>query len=279
MKKIGVILPFLLLMSCGNVDNDWKEMGLFGKVKSVTEQQYKAFETGGKILSGEGYRENDFDKKIEFNEDGWYSKITQYTIFGELLDYTEFKYDKKDLLIERSVYNDLDSLVQLSKIQHDDEGRPISTLHQDGDGYLGSREEVDYNDENLMETTHIYNKDNRLIRKKIQYLDRRGLPKETKLFNESNEVINHRKESYGDNRLLEQFKVFSSNEEPIMEVKFSYDPAGNILSQEAVDMTTGEFYLPVTYQYEFDSKGNWIKRVQFLGDSPMYVVEREIEYY
>ena len=118
-----------------------------------------------------------------------------------------------------------------------------------------------------------------MIRKKIQYLDRRGLPKETKLFNESNEVINHRKESYGDNRLLEQFKVFSSNEEPIMEVKFSYDPAGNILSQEAVDMTTGEFYLPGTYQYEFDSKGNWIKRVQFLGDSPMYVVEREIEYY
>ena len=80
MKKIWTIFPLMLLISCGNVDNDWKEMGLYGKVKSVSEQQFKAFETGGKILSGEGFRDTDYDKKIEFNKDGWYSKISQFTI-------------------------------------------------------------------------------------------------------------------------------------------------------------------------------------------------------
>lgn len=279
MKKIWTIFPLMLLISCGNVDNDWKEMGLYGKVKSVSEQQFKAFETGGKILSGEGFRDTDYDKKIEFNKDGWYSKISQFTIFGELLDYTVFKYDKENLMVERKTFNDMDSLVVIMKVEYDEKGRPVNTLHQDGEGYLTSREVIEYNDENLIETQSVYNKDNVLIRKKQQYLDRRGLPKETKIFNEKNEVVNHRKETFGDNRLLDQFTVLSSNGEEVMLVKLSYDPAGNVVSQEALDMAAMEPYLPVTYQYEFDEKGNWIRRIQFLGDEPLYVVQREIEYF
>ena len=137
----------------------------------------------------------------------------------------------------------------------------------------------EYNDENLIETQSVYNKDNILIRKKQQYLDRRGLPKETKIFNEKNEVVNHRKEIFGDNRLLEQFTVLSSGGDEVMLVKLSYDPAGNVVSQEALDIAAMEPYLPVTYQYEFDEKGNWIRRIQFLGDEPLYVVQREIEYF
>ena len=117
MKKIWTIFPLMLLISCGNVDNDWKEMGLYGKVKSVSEQQFKAFETGGKILSGEGFRDTDYDKKIEFNKDGWYSKISQFTIFGELLDYTVFKYDKENLMVERKTFNDMDSVVVITKVE------------------------------------------------------------------------------------------------------------------------------------------------------------------
>lgn len=279
MKKIWIVLPLAFLMSCGNVDNDWKEMGLYGKVKSVTEQQFKAVKTDGGILSGEGFRDVDYDKKIEFNNDGFYSKIIQYTVFGELLDYTEFKYGSNDHLEERKTFNDLDSLVVFSKFEYDQKHRLVVTTNMDGEGYFSSREEIEYNDENLIETQKLYNKDNLLIRTKQQYLDRRGLPKETKIFNDKNEVVNHRKETFGDNRLLEQFTVLSSSGEEVMLVKLSYDPAGNVLSQEALDIAAMEPYLPVTYQYEFDEKGNWIRRIQFLGDEPLYVVQREIEYF
>ena len=182
-------------------------------------------------------------------------------------------------MVERKTFNDFDSAVVITKVEYDEKGRPINTLHQDGEGYLTSREVIEYNDENLIETQSVYNKDNILIRKKQQYLDRRGLPKETKIFNEKNEVVNHRKEIFGDNRLLEQFTVLSSGGDEVMLVKLSYDPAGNVVSQEALDIAAMEPYLPVTYQYEFDEKGNWIRRIQFLGDEPLYVVQREIEYF
>jgi len=34
-----------------------------------------------------------------------------------------------------------------------------------------------------------------------------------------------------------------------------------------------------TYTYEYDSRGNWIKRVIFSDSEPVLVTTREIEYY
>jgi len=34
-----------------------------------------------------------------------------------------------------------------------------------------------------------------------------------------------------------------------------------------------------TYEYRFDSKGNWIHKIICLNNIPSYIIEREINYY
>ncbi len=34
-----------------------------------------------------------------------------------------------------------------------------------------------------------------------------------------------------------------------------------------------------TYEYRFDSKGNWIHKIICLNSIPSYIIEREVNYY
>ena len=63
-----------------------------------------------------------------------------------------------------------------------------------------------------------------------------------------------------------------------MKVFFKYDDKENLILQEGVD-ENGQDFLPIRYKYEFDKRGNWIKRVEYVGDKPTFVLERQFEYY
>lgn len=48
--------------------------------------------------------------------------------------------------------------------------------------------------------------------------------------------------------------------------KIAYGPDENIFWEYA-------------YKYEYDNKGNWVKRIKFGDKIPKYVIERKIEYF
>jgi hypothetical protein len=63
-----------------------------------------------------------------------------------------------------------------------------------------------------------------------------------------------------------------------MRIFLKYDAKENLISQEGAD-ETGQAFLPVHYEYEFDKQGNWTKRIEYVGDKPASVLERQFEYY
>jgi hypothetical protein len=78
--------------------------------------------------------------------------------------------------------------------------------------------------------------------------------------------------------LRTELAVLSPEEEVIMKVFFKYDKKENLILQEGVD-EIGQPFLPKRYEYEFDKHGNWTKRVEYEGDKPTFVLERQFEYY
>lgn len=57
-----------------------------------------------------------------------------------------------------------------------------------------------------------------------------------------------------------------------------YDKKGNFIKKTAhyLDVSTKENY---TYQYTYDQKGNWVKRIEYKDKNPIQITERVIEYY
>jgi YD repeat-containing protein len=59
---------------------------------------------------------------------------------------------------------------------------------------------------------------------------------------------------------------------------FKYDDKGNKTEETRFD-SDGKIDYTWTFKYEFDENNNWIKRVDYNGESPEYIIERMIEYY
>ncbi|MNG09512.1 hypothetical protein D3C84_929310 [compost metagenome] len=58
-----------------------------------------------------------------------------------------------------------------------------------------------------------------------------------------------------------------------------YDENDNLIQESAKNLDGSEYY-KITYKYELDRQGNWIKRTSDNNaDYPGYIVERTIEYY
>jgi hypothetical protein len=59
---------------------------------------------------------------------------------------------------------------------------------------------------------------------------------------------------------------------------YKYDEKGNKIEKNEYD-SDGSLDRKETYQYEYDKAGNWIKKIEFRNEKPVYIYEREYEYY
>lgn len=64
-----------------------------------------------------------------------------------------------------------------------------------------------------------------------------------------------------------------------------YDSRGNLIQHDLFFPKRNNNYrdkdekITYTYTYDLDTKGNWVKRVEYKNSNPVYVVIRQIEYY
>ncbi len=112
-------------------------------------------------------------------------------------------------------------------------------------------------------------------------------PDETDVYNAKGQIIYHTEMGqekwytyYADGKLK---TYISRGESKITE---NYDAKGNIVSatkeyrdyQDNPEILKNEA-IKVTYQYEYDQYGNWIKKTRLIDDAAVEIYEREIEYY
>lgn len=275
-RFIYLVFSVFFFLSCTEKKNDLTDMNLKGDVKSVQEFEYEvAVDEFGKVKKGKLLQSS---KKI-FNKKGRLEEVDVFDMDGDTVQKMLSVYDDKGMLSKRLVYDDLGRLSFISVFAHDEKGRQTEAMQVDGDDQFLQKEVTEYNDDNMIETSILYNKNNEQIKKEVRQMDKKGLPKEVKIYNEKRELVNFRKEKYNENEQLVAFDVYASDEQTIvLSAVLTYDKGGNLIKQEAID-ETGDSFLPENYKYEFDPKLNWIIAVRYVGVDAKTFLERVIEYY
>lgn len=283
MKKnliyIAAASLFIGFASCSEKKpTDADEMSISGKVHKLTEFKYNAVEKFGEVEHGTAYREEgDWDREYVFNKAGNYDTVHLMTSDGEDVGSITYAYDKKGQ--------------KVCEKNHDSEGNPLDrsvfyykkdrvdriekyTLDENISGKVA----YEYDDANSMKYTKYYNFKGELLQTIEQSLSKRGLPAITKIYGREGDLANWREEKYNSAGLLEKLTVKDPDGTVAMVVSFLYDEKGNPISQAGVD-GDGEAFLPHTWKYTFDEKGNWLTSIEYEGSKPLYVTTRTIEYY
>ena len=281
-KQVGAIFSIILLIILSGCSakkkTDLQNLSLQGKVKQVIELQYLAVERFGKPEKGNLYRAEGWDLIMEFNEQGYFTKMTHVDPYGKEVGYTDYLYNEQNELVSELNYDSEGGFIDRTNLIYDEKRRLYETVTiNSNDGISGSML-VDYDDKENKVTESVYNHRGMLLQKEIRWLDKKGLPVETRIFGEDNNLINYRKEKFDKNGLRSELTVISPDEEVIMNITFKYDKKENLILQEGTD-EEGKAFLPVRYTYEFDKQGNWIKRVEYMGDRPTFILERQFDYY
>ena len=63
---------------------------------------------------------------------------------------------------------------------------------------------------------------------------------------------------------------------------YTYDEHGNITSKKEISILirlNANEKPKYSYEYEYDEKFNWIRQIEFQDNEPVYIIEREIEYF
>jgi hypothetical protein len=303
---VNVILLFAIFFySCKNSpkENDWVKYNLKGNVESLSEFTYEAISKFGEIEKGKKVQDNvdyDGDKQFRFNKRGnlienseyqsdqnftykyFYDnqdRLIEFISFIDNMKYVITKYFyQKGNLIEKSNYASNGILHSRIKYKLDENGCPVIEFEYMSDGILYKYkrylydnnkkliEEISYNSSGILEAKYniVYDKDGFMIEENTYIPDNllltttnkkyfnKGKTIETKMFTPANK---------NPIRIIEQY-----NEKGNLNKKLKYGPDG-ILSNN------------ISYQYEYDKVGNWIKRITFVNTLPSHVKEREIIYF
>lgn len=153
-------------------------------------------------------------------------------------------YNHKGNIIESNEYNSDGSLNFKRTYEYDDKGNKIKSNEYKSDGSLGYKSISKYD-----------NKGN-LIEGNVCKLDGIQDYRWTLKYDDKGNLI--KKEYYGLHRPLK-------------------NNTGQWIAKRGPWKIT--LKSSSTFKYEFDNKGNWIKRIDFYNNIPEHIIEREIEYF
>jgi hypothetical protein len=241
-RLLAVIVVFCSCHDSKAQKNDWEKEGLKGKVKMVKE-----------IISIESERMGEWEKDTDkityqiFNEKGNEIEENEYKLDGSLYNRAICKYDVKDNRIEMDFYNSENCFLEKFTYNYDDKGNMIEKNGYSFDDSLWSKiiYKYDLNGNNIEESNSKY--------KYIYKYDDKG----------------NKTEYY--NCLDSSF---------FTKTIYKYDEKGNYI-EEIIYNLDGSIYSKYTFKYEYDSYGNWLKKIRYKGERKTLclVTEREITYY
>ena len=257
--------------------NGWETDNLKGKVKSFTESTYGAEDRFGEIQK----KALDSFKTFEYTVKGSRIKSTHYDANGRIEGAWIYKYDAKGNLIEWATYNADGSLSSRQTFKYNvNSDLTEHNLYQknidypDGSFYKEGISQYD-NNGNKIKYTH-YDVDGSILETWAYTYDAKGNLIEENMYNSDGEINNLflTLYKYNDNGNLTEREHHSGiwTEKQIL----VYDDSGNLI-EEKNQTSIGQ--MDTYYEYKFDEKGNWIKRITFINQIPESIEEREFEYY
>lgn len=282
MKYFVMLLSILLLFSCSSQNTPEKELSLYelkGKVNHLTIYHYYPVEKDGEIEKGARDTEGEMDQTITFNKRGY---ITQAYFYGEF-DSLDSKFvrelDENDHCVKEYRYDANKEILSEWIWEYDERGNNIKRSRYLGDGSLFTASILYYDDKDqIISRKDFRNPDNALFDSLVMVYDEKG------------RQIKEEKHGYYGHYSTTTLEYAEKEELPGS--IYLYDDMGELnniiqmeynnydLLEEARQLNADSVLVAtVRLEYEYDSKGNWIKKVQFYNGDPISYQERRIIYY
>ena len=287
-----------------NIDfnKDIENANLFGKVKSVKVNTYRAEVESGEIIKGQE-RYSLTDTFVVFNEKGYIIEQISYAENGKIKTKKTFTYNENGNLI--TIY-DIDSLENKYKnysfeynengnlitiqdeiilsekeYEYDKKGNNININYRTSGANSYLKEIFTYNEKgNVKEKQQHFEKKSHLDTKSNFFYDKEGNMSEYYLYNANGDLERRDSYKYDEKGNRTNWIKYNSNESVVFMVKYEHDEYGNMTKYINIDYIDGEtLSYQRDYKYNYDEMGNWVQRVEYEFGLPSYIIEREIEYY
>jgi len=188
--------------------------------------------------------------EISYNNKGLNDTITTFDIDSNIVEMRTYKYDKSNEPAEISVYGEGAKLLFKYSVKNDPKNNSKETNIIDASGNT------------LLNYTDYFNSNKQFIKK--HNVTRKFEIKGFVLYKYNSKGV-----------LIEEISNTNEGEQTTKRV---YDDYGNELEFQMFKFGGTDDY-KITYTYEYDDKGNWVKSVMFTNSEPELVITREIEYY
>lgn len=274
-------MKFLLICSIAIVstataqNNDWKQLELKGKVKSVKIDDKHRYKKDGVNFT---QWENMFGYYYQFNTAGRYTEVQQFFGDGSLNYKTVYNQDPKTKKAELSLF-DKDGKPNGRKSHRFNDGGNLSEIVEYlKDGKFNRRYVFTYNDNGKTTSTIYYKADSTLGSTTSWTYSKDGREVDWQL-ETPGYATSYKKYRYNAKGNLIEELSYDKKKEVDLRIVLSYDVQGNKI-EEAKYKGLEKFLHKTTWTYEYDKAGNWTKRTQHDGDGIEFRIEvRTIVYY
>ena len=188
------------------------------------------------------------------------------------------KYNVKQELVEEKCFNKDGSLRNQNVIDKKENGNEVS-IFSSSDGKIIHKVETSYSNNGRLSNTVVYSyMSNRINRSKCIY-DKNGNQIEMSNYNQDGSLDFKRVTVFDDFGNGIEWSHF--NKEGILESKYSrkFDCMNNPIEWKELYSLDGVLSPNKSFDYNYDSNGNWIKRVDYIDNIPQAIIERQIDYY
>ncbi|NOT50687.1 MAG: hypothetical protein HOP10_05375 [Chitinophagaceae bacterium] len=285
----------------GNQTERW-----FFKPVEVLDHRYKAvYNEKGQLLE-----ETKFNKGIApvvkyiyaYNEKGLPIGRSLFSENNTLLEKHIYQYDTAERMTDSIQLDTYGNVIMKCNWQYDPGGRRIKTSLYWNDTLVHTKM-FEYNKEGKMirETKNptfgndpdliIYSYDEKGNRTMVdkRFTDSRANNKELSDYDSSGNLISYTYLPQDEKNNVKIVRVFDDRKKVIGQTRYhagiiynrysyKYDDKGNELEMDVYNESEKVPY-HITWKYEFDRNGNWIRRTRFGNGVPDDNVKREIEYY
>ncbi len=213
-----------------------------------------------------------------------------------------YTFSENGTVSEKAYYNHSDGIYY---DKYDAEGKPIEIMRYDNDGNLLSMLRREYNNWGLLHKQKEFDADNNLKSTTVWEYDENGFYSDFyTLMPDGSKSIRHTFINNEDGKPIEQ-TIYTKEGEVEKKILHKYDEHGSTIETKHLDANgivqkvdtntiqydeAGNITLynnrrwrhdkrQETRRYEYDSRGNWIKRVELYKDIPTEIMVREINYF
>lgn len=258
----------------------WELDGLKGKVKSLKTVSYTAITNLGQLRKGEiiedtwGYS----NTLIKFDEKGNWTDYSSYKPDGSNIRLEVMKYDGEGNSLEMFIYN-YGNIEHRRTFTTDKNGNIIEMFRFDTKDSLVTKSFYRYNEDGYEIEAYRYTVTDSLISKTISNYDKNGNLIERFNYGAGGSLTTKTLYKYDNSENRIERTVYGLDENLIEKTTYQYN-------EKRLETETNTFNsndnsnTKNTYKYKkYDTKDNWIERIEYKDDVVVKITERLIEYH